>query len=637
MADRINKLTYVIEINDKGKVKIDNLTRGFVKADAAMSKLNTSLKKTTKDGLNPMIDKTGLAGATLVELGRTISDMPYGIRGIANNLSQLSTLFTTLIATTGGFKNGIAALKDAFRGPLGLIVVFQAVIAAIDYFAGSTKKAEEKVESFTGAIIKNRKELDNYLTVIDDIILSQEQLNLLLEGAAASDEKFFNQLNDLNLSQEERNKKIRDYLELNNEILSIEGEIRKIRDEIRDLGEVYTVEEIKELEGKIQKEEEASKLISGLSRTQADQRVFNLKKELEQEELNASEVTRLNLELAELFIRLAKLREKQGEGANKTIREQLNALNPFFEKFFFDIDKNGKISFKGILGDVEYVSRVLAENGAAASDELARMGERYDDWVKFSEDSAKSFISYIKKQTSEILSVFSATQKSLGYLSDVFDSYNEARMEALKRERDYALHSGKLTGDAQRKALADIEKRELKAQVRRIKQERDFFTIKQVLLIGEEIIRAKAYAAEQIRIAQLAVAKGKATAQQIALDSISSIGAANMSIGAFVKALGPYGIAAFGITIGGLIASILAARKKAQAAISGLGIPSVGGGGGGGGVEAPDFNVVGASPESQLAQSVSQQQEKPLRAFVVHQDIKNANELDRKITEPSRL
>jgi hypothetical protein len=33
--------------------------------------------------------------------------------------------------------------------------------------------------------------------------------------------------------------------------------------------------------------------------------------------------------------------------------------------------------------------------------------------------------------------------------------------------------------------------------------------------------------------------------------------------------------------------------------------------------EAPDFNVVGASPESQLAQSVSAQQDKPVRAFVV--------------------
>ena len=41
---------------------------------------------------------TGLAGATLTEFGRTISDANYGIRGIANNLSQLSSLFITLVA-----------------------------------------------------------------------------------------------------------------------------------------------------------------------------------------------------------------------------------------------------------------------------------------------------------------------------------------------------------------------------------------------------------------------------------------------------------------------------------------------------------------------------------------------------------
>jgi len=162
------------------------------------------------------------------------------------------------------------------------------------------------------------------------------------------------------------------------------------------------------------------------------------------------------------------------------------------------------------------------------------------------------------------------------------------------------------------------------------------FTIKQSLLIAEEIMKSKAFAAEQIRIAQLAVKKGTATMTQIKLDAAASAGAAGMSIGAFVKALGPFGIAAFSLSIGGIIASIAAARKKAQSAVSALGVPSTGGGGGLG-VEAPDFNVVGASPESQLAQSVSQQQTQPLRAFVVHKDIKNANDLDRTITTTSSL
>ena len=110
MADKSKKILYTVEINDKGKIKIDNLTKGFVNASNAVKNLNKDLmqqgqimQQNTRTNQN-MIDKTGLAGATLVELGRTISDANYGIRGIANNLSQLSTLFITLISTSGGFK-----------------------------------------------------------------------------------------------------------------------------------------------------------------------------------------------------------------------------------------------------------------------------------------------------------------------------------------------------------------------------------------------------------------------------------------------------------------------------------------------------------------------------------------------------
>lgn len=123
---------------------------------------------------------------------------------------------------------------------------------------------------------------------------------------------------------------------------------------------------------------------------------------------------------------------------------------------------------------------------------------------------------------------------------------------------------------------------------------------------------------------------------RIVAKAAESTADASFSIGEFVRQLGPLGIAAYALTIGGLIASIVSARKKAQASLSALGAPS-GSGGGGIGLEAPDFNVVGASPESQLAQSVSAQQQKPLRAFIVHKDIKNANELERNIQNTSAL
>ena len=106
-----------------------------------------------------LISNAGLAGATLTEVGRTLSDLPYGIRGVANNLSQLSTLFVTLISKTDSAKNAFALLGNQLKGPLGLILAFQAVLAALDYFAGSTKKAEEATDDLSDAIATQTQRL----------------------------------------------------------------------------------------------------------------------------------------------------------------------------------------------------------------------------------------------------------------------------------------------------------------------------------------------------------------------------------------------------------------------------------------------------------------------------------------------
>ena len=162
MADNI--VTYKVQVDvQSGKIAIDGLTKGFVKAETAVKKLNGTIQETTTKGLNPMIDKTGLAGATVVELGRTISDSNYGIRGMANNLSQLATLMTTLIVTTKGLGNGLRALWSALMGPLGLIVVFQTVIAVIESFAIKNQGASKATKELTDSINRrNRSSRGSY-------------------------------------------------------------------------------------------------------------------------------------------------------------------------------------------------------------------------------------------------------------------------------------------------------------------------------------------------------------------------------------------------------------------------------------------------------------------------------------------
>lgn len=153
----IKTTTYVIEVDTKsGKIKIDGITKGFVKAELAAKRLNQTLVDTSKK-LKDGTDKTGLAGAAVVELGRTISDSNYGITAMANNISQLSTLFVTLIATTGGLKNAITAMKAAFAGPLGIIVIFQIAVAIMERFAMKAKTAKGSV----GGLTKELKEFND--------------------------------------------------------------------------------------------------------------------------------------------------------------------------------------------------------------------------------------------------------------------------------------------------------------------------------------------------------------------------------------------------------------------------------------------------------------------------------------------
>ncbi len=161
MANETNIKVLKIELDTgTGELKVNGLTKSVKQLDKSVKDFAAQSKNAVKNGLNPMIDKTGLAGATVVELGRTISDSNYGIRGMANNLSQLSTLFITLISTTGGFVNGMKALFSALAGPLGIIIAFQTVITLLERFSMENDKAKKSVDELTKSLEFQSTKLD---------------------------------------------------------------------------------------------------------------------------------------------------------------------------------------------------------------------------------------------------------------------------------------------------------------------------------------------------------------------------------------------------------------------------------------------------------------------------------------------
>lgn len=123
--------------------------------------------------------------------------------------------------------------------------------------------------------------------------------------------------------------------------------------------------------------------------------------------------------------------------------------------------------------------------------------------------------------------------------------------------------------------------------------------------------------------------KGVAVAQAI----IDTFAGAN-------KAIAQGGI--FGaVAAAGIIASGLANVKTILSTKTPNAPSGTGGGGsfssGGAVPQAPSFNIVGSDPQNQLAQTLAQQTNQPVKAYVVSGDVTTAQSLDRNIVQESSL
>ena len=158
---------------------------------------------------------------------------------------------------------------------------------------------------------------------------------------------------------------------------------------------------------------------------------------------------------------------------------------------------------------------------------------------------------------------------------------------------------------------------------------------------GEETKLGKAlFLAKQAMMIQEQVMAAQVTLQKILQQSAE--GSVDLAVGgAKAAASAPppanlINIAIFAAQAAGIISSIKSAVNAAKS--------TVGGSAGGGGSisapstpQAPAFNVVGAAPENQLAQTLGEREDRPVKAYVVGDDVTNQQALDRKITEGASI
>jgi hypothetical protein len=547
---------------------------------------------------NTQTDKTGLASATLVEFSRGVQDANYGFRGVANNLSQLTTLMTTLIGTTGGLTNAFAALRKAFTGPIGFLVVANLVIAAIENIT-------MRQESNTDAVDDNTRAIE------DNIKARREQLGLLKQNIDTLTDEF--------------------------ELLIARGTTGMAANLLRSEETLLAVQ--------------ALLIDAGIKEAEilSDQNIFI--EERAELALQLYQREKLQLDLAE---EIRALREAESDTDKKTHLRNITNIQEaivFNQKLIDSVVKNNEVEVKS----------TRTKNTKLADDRLKFEKEVEDALAVFEsqqfllkrkrlEDHYEKLIEQTRKNGENTINLELAKFAAL-------KQFDEERRLQIEQEQE------KKDADAEREVLREIRinKAKNKAKDDQLKYEQEIEIArvgfaKQIsgifAAIGEEgkglakaalLLEKGAAIADIIIKAQQSIATQKAAAASYTLQTRAAF-AAGGPIGfaagealikrnqaSLLKNISQTKIGA-GLSIAKIVATSLSKKGEGVAAsVPSAAEPSAPQ------IQAPAFNVVGATQTSQLAQTIAGAEDKPIKAFVVASDVTTAQELERSTIEGASI
>lgn len=213
--------TILFEFDAKtGKITDENgkVVKSFAELSAAYDKVDKSQKRAVQSGKRyseeqKKLDKlqqnqarsAGLAGAATFELGRTISDLPFGIVAVTNNISQLGTLMAALVANAGGLRNALKLVVSQLAGPSGILIAFQVVTAAITYFAQNSNKAKKEAVGLSSSLREEAAAIEIVTEKLSRGNVSLQERLDILEKYGIINKQVKEDLKEIGLTEEETN------------------------------------------------------------------------------------------------------------------------------------------------------------------------------------------------------------------------------------------------------------------------------------------------------------------------------------------------------------------------------------------------------------------------------------------------
>jgi len=606
-----------------------------------------------------MISNQGLASNTITEFGRLISDAPFGIIAVTNNISQLGSQLGTLSRKTGSAKASFDILIRQLKQGGALILAFQVLISLVTVFGDKildfvrgTNEASEAAKEFKESIKSANQELRaeearllSLVRVLDDSTSSREAQNNAAKELAA----VLPGLNEEEIANKDNVEATRQAIEKYIEQQLIRAEVDALVEKNREAFRLKAlIDEIDPSDSKAVDKflrDNVSlfrRFIEGTTvgftnplRRERDKLFQDIVSEtISQTEEATSKLVELQKQLE------TEVKGETGDGGNniiegsvKALQNQISALKKLRDETSTTVDEYTKFTLQ-----IEKLQDELKElQGIMDRPQV----ESVSAFIAAEDTKLTKFLEteLAKRESSEITNAILAkgeqdrllAQEKLadmivqqaGKFGQIQDQAFQSQIKRLDTERDIILNNDNLTAEEKDRLLKENDKQSRKIRIRQIKFERDMHMIEM-----------------SMELAKFAL-EGKTLLAGIAGDAAKNTADATGSIGKFLSQLGPVaGPIAYVAMIGGVIAQIVTARRKAEQEIKALSGPLAGvssSGGGSTSVSAPAFNVVGATQTSQLAQTISQAEQQPIKAFVVASDVSTAQELERSTIEGASI
>jgi hypothetical protein len=575
--------------------------------------VNKGVEKSVKDLTKAQVQKKNAVGASTsatLELGRVLSDMPYGIRGVANNLQQLaSNLFFMSKATdaaTGkavGFGGAISRLIGGLIGPAGILIAFQGIIAAFDYFSNNTKKAEDDLSNFGGTVAKSGSNLKILRQALAEGTISTEEANKAVNKANL-------EYKDLNLKLDENNQLTKDSVErIDDKIDAIErlakaqalqtlleAEYEKIGKARADLDADLAEKGLKLKDLEIRKKEFEAKL---------EGKQGTARRKLQRDFLRVNE--KQGFKLIDNFNKI----ETKGKKSIDSLVDQLNEEDLFDELF----KGKGKDSGEKFAG--KFVESYYNEIAGIADVTPDEDGDGISDTAKLSGKLVitPTFVEPEEEFYEKIDRFIERYQTIMSGLTDFVDGEFERQLtieqnktNILNEELNNRLLNESLSADQRKSIQNEIAQNDERLRVR------------------QEAIKKKAFNAQKAFNISAALIETYAAASSAYKNTLANPINKLLPDAGLLRAKINAGVA----TAGGLLQVAAIARQKYQSSSAATPI-NVGGGGGASGASErsePSFNIVGRSGENLLINAIQAQFGKPLKAYVVSRDVTTQQQLD---------